>query len=176
MWVFTTVGFFSVVEKFDNPKTLVVRARVRTDLDELRKQFIPKLGITRATKGTDYPYRATCSRSVFSNGLKRIVKALTYKNFKSEVRKTHGLEREHMYHQIWSVMYNAEKKLTKKEESPQLPMFRKSVVEHLDALEEKLEKERHEAFPDYEPKPLTLKQTQDMFDAMDHVRLTKKIK
>jgi hypothetical protein len=40
MWIFTTIGFFSIVQK---PRTdfLTVRARVASDLDDLRKKFMP---------------------------------------------------------------------------------------------------------------------------------------
>lgn len=45
MWLFTTVGYSSLVEK---PGTafLTVRARVGTDRDRLRQQYMPALSET----------------------------------------------------------------------------------------------------------------------------------
>jgi len=45
MWLITSVGFFSIVEKPDDREagTLTIRARVREDLEALRRQFLPDL-------------------------------------------------------------------------------------------------------------------------------------
>ena len=89
MWIFTTIGFFSIVQK---PRTdfLIVRARVASDLDNLRTQFMPQLSPTIKGGGTDYPFRATISHKDFGVGLAKMGEAITYGNFKSAVGKEMG--------------------------------------------------------------------------------------
>ena len=43
MWLFTSIGFFSVVAH--DEQTLVVRARVREHLENLRRRHLPDLEI-----------------------------------------------------------------------------------------------------------------------------------
>ena len=64
MWMMTTFGFFSIVEKPSDRAagTLTVRARARADLDHLRAEILPGLGPTVDHAGTDYPYRAVAPR------------------------------------------------------------------------------------------------------------------
>ena len=45
MWLFTSIGFFSVVRK-SGEQQLTVRARCASDLDRLRQQFMPGLSAT----------------------------------------------------------------------------------------------------------------------------------
>jgi hypothetical protein len=115
MWLFTTIGFYSVTQVKENPDLLQVRARVRGDLDNLRTKYMPELTPTVQLPGRDYPYRAYTDRAGLSAAMVQIVHDLTYSNFKSEVVVTQGLAREQLYHEVWHVMYNAEKKLEEKE-------------------------------------------------------------
>ena len=57
MWLFTTFGFFSIVQKQSSDGFLTVRARAADDLDRLRNR-VPQLSPTIVGGGTDYPYRA----------------------------------------------------------------------------------------------------------------------
>ena len=100
MWIFTTIGFFSIVQK---PRTdfLTVRARVATDLDNLRKEFMPQLSPTIKGGGTDYPFRASLSHQDFGAGLAKMGEAISYGNFKSAVGKEMGWQREQVYHKVW---------------------------------------------------------------------------
>jgi hypothetical protein len=110
MWLFTTIGFFSVTQS-DKPGTLQIRARVREDLDNLRAKYLPNLGETIQLPGRDYPYRAYASHEEVSQAMGQMVLDINFSNFKSEVIKTQGLPRELLYAKVWSVMYNAETKL-----------------------------------------------------------------
>jgi hypothetical protein len=107
MWIFTTIGFFSIVQK---PRTdfLTVRARVASDLDNLRREFMPQLSPTIRGAGTDYPFRATISRRDFGAGLAKMGEAITYGNFKTEVGKRMGSRREQAYHKVWHDLYDLE--------------------------------------------------------------------
>lgn len=110
MWLFTTIGFFSVTAS-DDPKLLQVRARVRGDLDNLRTKYLPALTATIQLKNRDYPYRGYVDHASFGGAMVQIVDDLTYSNFKNEVAKVQGWPRERLYAKVWSVMNNAETKL-----------------------------------------------------------------
>lgn len=68
MWIFTTVGFFSVVQK-PGDRRLCVRARAACDLERLRATLMTELGPTTDAEGTDSPFRARIDREVFARGL-----------------------------------------------------------------------------------------------------------
>ena len=108
MWLFTTIGFFSVVQKSGN-SFLTVRARVASDLNRLREKCIPELSGTIKGQGTDYPYRATISHEDFAKGMEKIVKSIHYGNFKTEVETKMGSKRETIYHEVWSSLLKLEK-------------------------------------------------------------------
>jgi hypothetical protein len=111
MWLFTTRGFFSVVQKWDNPEQVQVRARIGADLDALR-EVCPDLSPTMKTTTTDYPYRAIVGKYALGVALQKLVIAqLDYTNFKAEVEKKQGRPREELYARVWSVMHGAEEKL-----------------------------------------------------------------
>ena len=110
MWLITTIGFFSVVRK-PGETDLTVRARARSDLEELRKVYLPTLGPTEAGSGTDYPYRARVSSEALAATVARMVEDIDYANFKDEVGAQQGPERAHIYGEIWSTLH----KLTKAE-------------------------------------------------------------
>jgi hypothetical protein len=107
MWLFTTFGFFSVVQK-RSETVLTVRARVASDLDRLRTAYMPELSETVLGAGTDYPARATISHADFSRGLAKIGTDIHYDNFKSEVAKEMGRDRESVYHRVWSTLTELE--------------------------------------------------------------------
>jgi 8-oxo-dGTP pyrophosphatase MutT (NUDIX family) len=109
VWIFTTFGFFSVVQKGDD-SVLTVRARAADDLDRLREKYLPELSPTKTGEGTDYPYRATVDHSAFAAALVKIVGDLRYSNFKSAVGKTMGYERESLYHEVWDVLRKIQSK------------------------------------------------------------------
>jgi len=108
MWLFTTIGFFSIVQKPRN-SFLTIRARVKSDLDRLRKGYMPELSDTIAGGSTDYPYRATISHEDFAKGMEKIVKAIHYDNFKTEVEAKMGSKRATIYHEVWSSLLELEK-------------------------------------------------------------------
>lgn len=90
------------------PNCLVVRARVRQDLDDLRARFLPKLTLTRETPDRDYRYRAWCSPAEWAAAIACMAATITYGNFKSEVSRRQGSAREQLYHRVWAVMLDAE--------------------------------------------------------------------
>lgn len=107
MWLITPIGFFSIVEKLSDKKTdtLTIRARVRSDLLALKKDYLPSLGRIRDNFDTDYRYRSTAQRSEVGQALAQMAATLSYDNFKSEVAIRQGVERAHVYHDVWDVLH-----------------------------------------------------------------------
>jgi hypothetical protein len=103
MWLFTTIGFYSVVAHEDDPRTMLIRARVREDLDNLRRHHLPDLEIVEGA-GTDYRYRAFVSRDEWEHAAAGLAAAVDYPNFKNAVAETQGTRRAHAYADVWSVM------------------------------------------------------------------------
>lgn len=107
MWMITPVGFFSIVQKFSDKSkgTLTVRARVKSDLENLKQHYLPELGDITETRNTDYRYRAVAPRSAMAAAMTRLVDELSYDNFKNEVARRQGYERAHLYHGVWDVLH-----------------------------------------------------------------------
>ncbi len=105
MWLFTNIGFFSAVQK-PGTNNLTIRARVKADLDALRKKYLPELSPSIGHGGTDYPWRATVSHAEFAAALGKIVMDLDYPNFKNEVAARQGKSRASRYGKVWQALYD----------------------------------------------------------------------
>jgi hypothetical protein len=108
MWVFTKHGFLSAVEHRDKPDTLIIRCRVRADLNNMREFYFRKMSKTEFNESADYPYRATISKKDFAKGMTRVIKDLTYDNFKDEVKYEQGAARANIYMRVWSTLIDLE--------------------------------------------------------------------
>lgn len=106
MWLFTTIGFFSVVQK-PNQTNLTVRAHVAADLDRLRERYMPELGPTEP-ETVDYPFRASIEHEPFCRGMSQLVADINYADFQTEVVRTMGFSREHVYTAVWDVLHQLE--------------------------------------------------------------------
>ena len=111
MWLITPFGFFSVVRKPADveAKTLTVRARVRSDLEALKANYLPQLGAIRESKVNDYRFRAVAPQAAVAQAMARFVEDLDYSNFKDEVAKRQGQERARRYHDVWSTLLPLQK-------------------------------------------------------------------
>lgn len=107
MWVFTPIGFFSVVQKTGR-SDLTIRTRVAGDLDRLREAYLPELSATVTGAGTDYRYRATIDHGAFAKGMAAIARDINYSNFKNEVARRMGHERAGVYGEVWNVLLQLE--------------------------------------------------------------------
>ena len=107
MWLITPIGFFSVVQKPGDAaaNTLTVRARVRSDLEALRQGYLPALGEITESTTNDYRFRAVAPRADVAAVMASMVSALDYSNFKNQVAKVQGVERAHLYHDVWAVLH-----------------------------------------------------------------------
>jgi hypothetical protein len=54
MWIMTTIGFFSIVQKPEDKDddTMTIRSRVKSDLIALRDHYLPNLSPIIAHSGT----------------------------------------------------------------------------------------------------------------------------
>ena len=103
MWLLTTEGFFSVVEKTEDRESglLTVRARTRADLDCLRESDLPELGPANSGQGGEYPFWAKVTRAACAEGMKRMVERLDYPSFKNAVFTRQGPHRARVYGKVW---------------------------------------------------------------------------
>lgn len=113
MWLFTTFGFFSVVAHRDCPKSLMIRARVRTDLEGFLFAAAPSIALLREptpeiieTPRADYPFRIVVSRFTFGAILAEYIDNMHYANFKNEIHRVQGSERAENYHDVWEVLHD----------------------------------------------------------------------
>lgn len=103
MWIFTTIGFFSVIAHPEEPRTLIVRTRAREDLENLRREHLPDLEILE-NGGTDYAFRTFISRDEWEHAAQQMANAIDYPNFKDAVVAKQGFERAGFYVEVWEVM------------------------------------------------------------------------
>lgn len=104
MWIFTDVGFFSVVRKPEDEDEgmVTIRARVRSDLERLKEFYLQDLGDIVEGGGTDYPFRARANQSDFAEALRLIGENIGYNNFKNEILAKQGHHRAHIYSRVWT--------------------------------------------------------------------------
>jgi hypothetical protein len=107
MWIMASFGLISVVQK-PGTSHLTIRARVRVDLDRLRRSYLPSLSPTAHTPGNDYCYRATASHEAFAQALARAARDIRYANFKSHASKCQGAARAAVYSSVWAVLQRLE--------------------------------------------------------------------
>ena len=117
MWIFCGFGYFSVIEHRKDKDLLLVRSRVKGDLEQLKAKCLPNLGeIVETPTGADYPYRALAWRVEFAEAMKKAVEKIDYTNFKSGISKTQGSARHDLYMRVWSIMKAAESTMKRIEE------------------------------------------------------------
>ena len=119
MWMFTKYGFYSAVcarqgdggnNQPVDPNRIMVRARLRSHLENLMKRFNDLIGDGEIHDdiGTDYAYRIFVAKADWSNVLVGLYEDVDYDNFKSAVARHQGRSGaayEHSLPDVWSVMY-----------------------------------------------------------------------
>lgn len=106
MWLVTTFGYFSIVQKNSDrlSDTLTVRARVRSDLETLKQRYLPTMGPIESQGGADYPYRVKVKREELAGAFWQAIMDVTYSNVKAEVAAELGHRREDAYTEIWMAL------------------------------------------------------------------------
>ena len=99
MWLFTDQGFYSVVAHNRDPGKLLVRARVREDLEALREQ-IPEIRIY-SDRRADYRWRAVVTRAEWVKAVALFAASIDYPNFKQAAADRQPGDRLPIYQRIW---------------------------------------------------------------------------
>lgn len=107
MWILTTRGFYSVVEKpWDkDTRTLTVRGRSMTDLVNLASLFDNPGPIT-SDREADYLYRFQAPKLEVSQVFATLILGIGYDNFKDAVQAAQGAPRASVYGTVWGVLYD----------------------------------------------------------------------
>lgn len=106
MWLFSKNGFFSIVEHKDDHNLLLVRSRVKGDIDGCWP-VKEKEGL-----GSDYRFRAPIRRSDVADRISQIVQDINYPDFKASVEDERRLS---WYFQVWDVMARMQDQLQAEE-------------------------------------------------------------
>lgn len=112
MWLLTPEGFFSAVEDPRDEDLIVVRTRVIADAEALALWASEQTGKRHHVvqlPGRDYPARVFLDRESWARYVVRAAANINYGNFKSEVERRQGLDRELVYGRVWSVLLDLEK-------------------------------------------------------------------
>lgn len=111
MWIFSTKGFFSVVEQENDPDQVLIRARLKKDIQNIKRLFNGlelKTGRIIANGHFDYKYRFTADRMDWILVMNQLMLDLDYRNFKDAVYKVDSREcrdnRHAAYFQVWTTM------------------------------------------------------------------------
>ena len=107
MWLVTEFGFFSVVAKPGDAEAgmLTVRARVRGDLEALRRRYLPTMGQIQTSRSNDYRFRARAPKAAVASAMALAIEGIGYDNMKARVRETQGPAREAVLHDVWHALY-----------------------------------------------------------------------
>lgn len=98
MWIFTTKGFISVVDKGGDGSTLLVRGRRKGEIEAL----FPEAMVQKTPKN-DYRFRARIDRERVAQVVAHELRTLAYDNFKGA---TKDRVRHDAYMEVWEAMYH----------------------------------------------------------------------
>lgn len=99
MWIYMKDGFFSVIQHPSSKKHVLIRARVKGDLE---KVFPEVGGSVEVTPDSDYRFRVPLSKSTFAAKLGEHALMIDYNNFKNAINDKE--RREYWYEQVWDTM------------------------------------------------------------------------
>lgn len=103
MWLFTVHGFYSIVQKA--PGEWHVRARVKRDLDNLKKLTRLRISVEQSYAGSDYPWRMIVGKKAKDIIIQALGDDIEYGNFKGEVgRRPDQADKLPALHEIWAIM------------------------------------------------------------------------
>lgn len=103
MWMITTDGMFSAVQATDDPDLVVVRTRVKADVEALHA-WLRNMGAPSeilAYEFSDYPWRTVTTRWGWAEYVRDAAERVEYPNFKAEVARVQGKARATIYGHAW---------------------------------------------------------------------------
>tara|TARA_B100001094_G_scaffold201103_1_gene195107 strand:+ start:3933 stop:4262 length:330 start_codon:yes stop_codon:yes gene_type:complete len=105
MWIVMNDSYISAVQDRNNKMNLVVRARVREDLENAFPSL--KQDIIESTD-SDYRFRLFMSKQFLCGVMNTKIMNIDYDNFKNSVKQNW---RHDAYLAIWSIMYKVQQNL-----------------------------------------------------------------
>lgn len=100
MWMFTTIGFFSVIQHPHDPESVLVRARSPEDLLTLKRRYLPALEVV-STPNRNYKWRASCPKHLWSFAAARLAGHINYGGFETAVAKRQTPARAALYGEVF---------------------------------------------------------------------------
>ena len=98
MWIFLNNSFLSIVENRNNKEELLVRSRIKGDIDKI----FPDSNVFEL-ENSDYKYRSYIKKSEVSEKIKDIIQNINYDNFKNSISKNED-KRHSSYINVWNEM------------------------------------------------------------------------
>lgn len=98
MWIFLNNSFLSIVENRNNKDELLVRSRIKGDIDKI----FPDTNVFEL-ENSDYKYRSYIQKSQVSEKIKDIIQNINYDNFKNSISKNED-KRHSSYINVWNEM------------------------------------------------------------------------
>lgn len=116
MWAFTNKGFFSIVEDRNDSTKLLVRSRIKGDLERVFDDAIKHCGaFITETPDADYRFRVFLPKEMVVAEIAREVNEIDYGNFKNSFAgnadlpsSLRAIMKYHMF-DVWSSMWTAQK-------------------------------------------------------------------
>ena len=123
MWIFTKKGFVSIVEDRNDPNCLLVRSRIKGDLERIFKNALGSVHAeVSETPDADYRFRVFLPRDLVASTIREEAQDIDYDNFKNGYRDNgdvpaaqRSLCHNHM-HDVWGAMMNAQREAQNLEE------------------------------------------------------------
>jgi hypothetical protein len=110
-WIFNKEGFFSAVQnQYCTDKEVMVRARLREDIERLAEATGSPVSDVMATPDADYAFRLKLSKQAWADYMHRSALDIDYPNFKNAALSLGEDERSRAYHDVWSAMYRLQMK------------------------------------------------------------------
>jgi hypothetical protein len=109
MWIFTSSAFLSIVEDQEDSRWLVVRTRLRGDIERL----FPGAHIDE--DGSDYRFRTWLRRSTVTRAIAGAIADIDYDNFKASIKDR---RRHEPYLRIWIEMAALQREALMAENNP----------------------------------------------------------
>jgi hypothetical protein len=105
MWLFVKDAFLSIVKYAEDPTALLVRARIKGDIERV----FPNAKVKK-TPSRDYLFRAVIPREEVAQAVARQAMQIDYGNFKDSVADA---DRHNAYMKCWSAMWRLQEQRLK---------------------------------------------------------------
>ena len=103
MWIQFNNAFLSIVENRDNKLELLVRARIKGDIEKI----FPEADVFE-DDSADYKYRAFISKAKVAARMMLKTTEINYDNFKNSIPSDQS-ERHHSYLNVWTELRKLQK-------------------------------------------------------------------